>query len=206
MIMKINRILALLVACHLSLGITHAQQNKDSIVVYNDKRPLIYEDAWDLWPYVFLNENGEPDGYNIDLLKMIFKELDIPYEIRLRPTLEAQKDLKDHKSDLMLRMDADFARHNSSYGRTIVQIFTHSLVKPKGQAVNARNGKELSRYPVIVHDKSFSHYKLMESGWAKEIIPYDDMKEAIQNVSTENNGPGRGGRCPPRPSLRSLPR
>ena len=188
MIMKINRILALLVACHLSLGITHAQQNKDSIVVYNDKRPLIYEDAWDLWPYVFLNENGEPDGYNIDLLKMIFKELDIPYEIRLRPTLEAQKDLKDHKSDLMLRMDADFARHNSSYGRTIVQIFTHSLVKPKGQAVNARNGKELSRYPVIVHDKSFSHYKLMENGWAKEIIPYDDMKEAIQNVSTENNG------------------
>ncbi|MBR6852844.1 MAG: transporter substrate-binding domain-containing protein [Prevotella sp.] len=186
--MKINRILALLVACHLSLGITHAQQNKDSIVVYNDKRPLIYEDAWDLWPYVFLNENGEPDGYNIDLLKMIFKELDIPYEIRLRPTLEAQKDLKEHKSDLMLRMDADFARHNSSYGRTIVQIFTHSLVKPKGQAVNARNGKELSRYPVIVHDKSFSHYKLMESGWAKEIIPYDDMKEAIQNVSTENNG------------------
>ena len=119
---------------------------------------------------------------------MIFKELDIPYEIRLRPTLEAQKDLKDHKSDLMLRMDADFARHNSSYGRTIVQIFTHSLVKPKGQAVNARNGKELSRYPVIVHDKSFSHYKLMENGWAKEIIPYDDMKEAIQNVSTENNG------------------
>ena len=188
MIMKIYRILALLVACHLSLGITHAQQNKDSIIVYNDKRPLIYEDAWDLWPYVFLNENGEPDGYNIDLLKMIFKELDIPYEIRLRPTLEAQKDLKDHKSDLMLRMDADFARHNSSYGKTIVQIFTHSLVKPKGQAVNARNGKELSRYPVIVHDKSFSHYKLMENGWAKEIIPYDDMKEAIQNVSTENNG------------------
>jgi PAS domain S-box-containing protein len=41
---------------------------------------------------------------------------------------------------------------------------------------------------VIVHDKSFSHYKLMENGWAKEIIPYDDMKEAIQNVSTENNG------------------
>ena len=188
MIMKRYKIIALLVACHLSLGITLAQQNKDSIVVYNDKRPLIYEDAWDLWPYVFLNENGEPDGYNIDLLKMIFKELNIPYEIRLRPTLEAQKDLKDHKSDLMLRMDADFARHNSSYGRTIVQIFTHSLVKPKGQAVNAKNGKELSRYPVIVHDKSFSHYKLMENGWAKEIIPYDDMKEAIQNVSTENNG------------------
>ena len=188
MIMNRYRILALFVACHLSLGITHAQNNEDSTIVYTDKRPLVYEDAWDLWPYVFLNENGEPDGYNIDLLKMIFKELDIPYVIRLRPTLEAQKDLKEHKSDLMLRMDADFARHSSSYGRTIVQIFTHSLVKPKGMTVNARNGKELANYPIIVHEGSFSHHLLEDKGWSKEIIPYDDMKEAIQNVSTENKG------------------
>ena len=188
MIMNRYRIIAFLVACHLSLGIIHAQQDKDSIIVYNDKRPLIYEDAWDLWPYVFLNENGEPDGYNIDLLKLIFKELDIPYEIRLRPTLEAQKDLKEHKSDLMLRMDADFARHNSSYGRTIVQIFTHSLVKPKGQTLNVNNVKDLAQYPIIVHEGSFSHHKVVDNDWAKEIIPYDDMKEAIQNVSTENKG------------------
>ena len=188
MIMNRYRIIAFIVACHLSVGMTYAQQNKDSVIVYNDKRPLIYEDAWDLWPYVFLNENGEPDGYNIDLLKLIFKELDIPYEIRLRPTLEAQKDLKEHKSDLMLRMDADFARHNSSYGRTIVQIFTHSLVKPKGQTLNVNNVKDLAQYPIIVHEGSFSHHKVVDNDWAKEIIPYDDMKEAIQNVSTENKG------------------
>ena len=44
---------------------------KDTTRAYTTERPLIYEDAWDLWPYVFLNENGEPDGYNIDLLKLI---------------------------------------------------------------------------------------------------------------------------------------
>ena len=186
MIMNRYRLLALLTACHLSLGTVHAQQ--DSIIVYNDQRPLIYEDAWDLWPYVFLNENGEPDGYNIDLLKIIFKELNIPYEIRLRPTLEAQKDLKEHKSDLMLRMDADFTRKNSSHGKTVVQIFTHSLIVPKGMAINVNSGKDLANYPVIVHEGSFSHHKLMDNGWAKEIIPYDDIKEAIQNVSSENKG------------------
>ena len=47
---------------------------RDTIKVFNEEHPLVYEDAWDLWPYVFLNENGEPDGYNIDMLKMIFKE------------------------------------------------------------------------------------------------------------------------------------
>lgn len=185
MIMR-YRIFALLLACHLSWGIAYAQ--KDSIIVYNDQRPLVYEDAWDLWPYVFLNENGEPDGYNIDLLKMIFKELNIPYIIKLRPTLEAQKDLKDHKSDLMLRMDADFARNNSSYGKTIVQIFTHSLVVPKNQTIHAKTGKDLENYSIYVHNGSYSHHKLLDNKWAKEITPFDDMKEAIQKVSSENKG------------------
>ena len=49
-----------------------SSQTRDTIKVFSEEHPLIYEDAWDLWPYVFLNENGEPDGYNIDLLKMIF--------------------------------------------------------------------------------------------------------------------------------------
>ena len=69
-----------------------SSQTRDTIKVFNEEHPLVYEDAWDLWPYVFLNENGEPDGYNIDLLKMIFKELDIPYIIKLKPTLEAQEE------------------------------------------------------------------------------------------------------------------
>ena len=192
MIMNRYKIYALIVACQLAIGSAQAQHRpehtQDSVIVYTDKRPLVYEDAWDLWPYVFLNENGEPDGYNIDLLKMIFKELNIPYIIRLRPTLEAQKDLREHKSDLMLRMDADFARHNSSYGRAIVQIFTHSLVQPKGNGIKATTGKELADYPVIVHEGSFSHHLLIKNQWAREVIPYDDMKEAIQRVSTEGRG------------------
>ena len=173
-------------AFHCCCSTTLAQS--DSARVFTTERPLIYEDAWDLWPYVFLNENGEPDGYNIDLLKLIFKELDIPYVIKLMPTLEAQADLKSGKSDLMLRMDADFSRGNSSYGKSIVQLFTHSVVMPKNHPANIQTGKDLSHYAVIVHEGAFSHHLLKNNGWAKEIIPYDDMKEAIQHVSSTDEG------------------
>ena len=33
----------------------------DSLRVYTEENPLVYEDVWDLWPYSFLNDNGEPD-------------------------------------------------------------------------------------------------------------------------------------------------
>ena len=180
-----HTILAVLLAF---CSFTTIQAQPDSTRTFTTERPLIYEDAWDLWPYVFLNENGEPDGYNIDLLKIIFKDLDIPYVIKLKPTLDAQADLKSGKSDLMLRMDADFSRGNSSYGRSIVQLFTHSVVMPKERFVKIESGKGLSRYTVIVHEGSFSHHLIKDKGWAKDIKAYDDMKEAIQHVSTTNEG------------------
>ena len=34
--------------------------------VFTKEAPLVYEDAWDLWPYAFLNEHGEAVGYNVD--------------------------------------------------------------------------------------------------------------------------------------------
>ena len=80
-VQKWMKYLPILFTFHFSLFTSSAAsaQKPDSIRVFDDEHPLVYEDAWDLWPYVFLNENGEPDGYNIDLLKMIFKRLNIPY-------------------------------------------------------------------------------------------------------------------------------
>ena len=182
--------LPILFTFHFSLFTSSAAsaQPKDSIRVFDDEHPLVYEDAWDLWPYVFLNENGEPDGYNIDLLKMIFKRLNIPYIVKLKPTLEAQADLKSGKSDLMLRMDASFSRGNSLYSNTIIQLFTHSVVSPQSSNVILRTGKDLKGHQVIVHEGSFSHHMIMDEGWTKDIKAYDDMKEAIQKLRTDEQG------------------
>ena len=177
------------VVCLWSWQTTVAQTTlTDTTRTYTTAHPLIYEDAWDLWPYVFLNENGEPDGYNIDLLKLIFKELDIPYVIKLKPTLEAQADLKNGKSDLMLRMDAEYSRENSLYSKNIVQLFTHSILAPKNKPVHIRQEKDLKNYRVIVHGGSFSHHYLMKQAWAKEVVPYDDMKRSSTRTTVSSSG------------------
>ena len=185
---KLINIVLLLMLPTVAIAQTAQMAERDTIKVFNEEHPLVYEDAWDLWPYVFLNENGEPDGYNIDMLKMIFKELDIPYIIKLKPTLEAQADLKSGKSDLMLRMDASFSRGNSHYSKSIVQLFTHSVVAPQGMPQNIHTGSDLKGHLVIVHEGSFSHHLIEENKWAGEIKAYDDMKEAIQKVRSEEEG------------------
>ena len=187
---KSKRILAILFTLSLihPLTIPASSQTTDSTKVFSEEHPLVYEDAWDLWPYVFLNENGEPDGYNIDLLRIIFKRLHIPYIVKLKPTLEAQADLKSGKSDLMLRMDASFSRGNSLYSKTIVQLFTHSAVSPKSMSEVLHTGKDLKDHKVIVHEGSFSHHMIMDEGWTNDIKAYDDMKEAIQKLRNDEQG------------------
>ena len=38
-----------------------ASAQTNSANIFTDDHPLVYEDAWDLWPYSFLNEEG---GYH----------------------------------------------------------------------------------------------------------------------------------------------
>ena len=150
--------------------------------IYDEEHPLIYEDAWDLWPYSFVNDIGEPTGYNIDLLKLIFKELNIPYKIKLKPTQDALNDLKAGRADLMCGMDAHFHNEYAQYGKSVIQIFTHSIVHRKDEPVLVKSVDDLAKHRVIVHGGSFSHHLMEERGWGKNAIPYNDMQEALQYV------------------------
>ena len=181
-----NRIWLILITYLLSLTAASAQES-DSTRVFTKDNPLVYEDAWDLWPYAFLNENGEPVGYNIDLLKLIFKELDIPYIIKLKPTSEALNDLKAGQADLMCGMDAHFHDDYARYGKSVLQLFTHSIVHQKGIKPVIREVEDLANYRVIVHNGSFSHHLMIRKGWGKNAVPYDDMQEAVQKAHLDPN-------------------
>ena len=152
---------------------------------YTQERPLVYEDAWDLWPYSFLNDTGEPVGFNIDLLKLICKELNIPYRIKLKPTQSALDDLKAGRADLMCGMDAHFHNEYAQYGKSVIQIFTHSVVHHKDEPVLVKTVSDLAKQRVIVHTGSFSHHLMIERGWGKNAIPYNDMQEAVQYVHNQ---------------------
>jgi signal transduction histidine kinase/ABC-type amino acid transport substrate-binding protein len=155
---------------------------------YTEDSPLVYEDAWDLWPYVFLDEHGQPEGYNIDILKELLRELQIPYVVKLKPTIEALEDLKDGRSDLMFRLAATFHDDYAPYGKEAVGLFTHSVVYPTSKNLDVKTLEDLWNHKVIVHTGSLSHRMLTERGMGSNIVPFDDMKEAIQKVSSEEEG------------------
>lgn len=166
-------------------AVTLCANEGEGYEAFTEDHPLIYEDAWDLWPYVYLNGNGEPEGYNVDLLKLIFKELSIPYMIKLSPTSEAFNHLKAGHADVTCGMDAHFHNDYAQYGKSVIQIFTHSVLHRKNEPAKIKNVEDLSRNKVIVHDGSFSHHLMVRRGWGANAVPYDDMQEAVRLVHNE---------------------
>jgi len=176
----------LLFSVHLSLVVAFAQS--DTTRVFSESSPLIYEDVWDLWPYSFLNDNGDPDGFNVDLIRLIMKELNIPYVIRLKPSSEAYHDLKEGKSDLMLGLAVGFHDEFGKFSKNAVTLFTQSVVTPKNKEVVIKRFRDLSNHQVIVCDSSLVYHLMLEYGWGENAVPEGDMSEAIQEVSAKGEG------------------
>lgn len=172
------------------LSLTTMAAKSDSTRVYTEQNPLVYEDAWDLWPYAFLNDNGEPDGFNIDLIRLIMKELNIPYIIKLRPQQQAFEDLRDRKSDLMLGLAVGFHDQYGLYGNNAITLFTQSLAAPKGKPTDIKTFRDLGKegIKVIVNPNSMSYHLMIDYGWEKNAIPRSDLREVIQQVSAHEDG------------------
>lgn len=155
---------------------------------YTDDSPLIYEDIWDVPPYTFLSKEGEPMGFSIELVKTILKRLDIPYIIKLRPSVTAYDDLKNGKSDLMLGMHTDYNSQFGNYGRSVVALFTHGVAHPAKEVSDIESIEDLKRHVVGVHRNSYSHRYAVDNGFETHVTPYDDINEAIQRMATQDSG------------------
>ena len=162
----------------------------DSLRVYTEDHPLVYEDVWDLWPYSFLNDNGDPDGYNVDLIRLIMADLHIPYVIKMKPAEEAFNDLKEGKSDLMLGLAVGFHDEYGLYSKNAVTLFTQSVLTPKNKPVEIKTFRDLGKpgTKVIVNYSSMCYHLMLDYGWEENAIPERDIREVIQRMSAREEG------------------
>lgn len=182
-----NARILILFLLSLAFGITDAEAGRRG-VQYSKERPLIYEDSWNLWPYVFINQEGNPDGLNIDVLREIFTRLEIPYEIRLRPSLEAREDLRNDRADLSIGMRKDYNAPFGQFGSTTISVFTHSILAPKRDSLTHVTQEELYHLRFAVHEGSLSHHYLSHHGYDYAMQPVEDMEQLAMDMATADSG------------------
>ena len=80
------------------LSLTYTSFTKDL-----DSRIIVGAD-YNYPPYEFLDKDGNPTGFNIDLIKEIAKEINLKIEITAKPWHKIRKDLENRKIDMLSGM------------------------------------------------------------------------------------------------------
>ena len=160
----------------------------DSVGGYSAERPLVFEDSESIWPYSYLNDNGEPEGYCIDLIHLLMQKLDIPYVIRLKNHQEVLQDLKDGKADLALGLGDVYEKKYGNYGRTTITLLTQSVATPKGRKAAVKSFRDLKNQMVTVKDSGLCHHLMVDYGWGDHAIIRRDMANAIQEINDKGEG------------------
>ena len=105
--------LGVLLACLLSLpsfeGIGSLMASND--FGYTEEHPLVIVGDWDFRPFEFFNSEGQPAGYNVDVLDMILDQLDIPHKFVMQEWHVATDMFNHRKADLIHALYSFYKGH-----------------------------------------------------------------------------------------------
>lgn len=99
------------------------RKNAPMGIRYTKKHPLVVVGDWDQRPLSFLNDEGKPDGFIIDVIKGIFDKIHVPYTIKLMDWQEARKAVSSGTAHLMIDVFKPDNSRNLSYGSNVIDKY-----------------------------------------------------------------------------------
>jgi PAS domain S-box-containing protein len=104
-------------------------------------RPLIYGGDREFPPYEYIDDNGQPQGFNIHLIRVLARDAGMSVEVRLGPRDERMKDFDEGRTDVMF---LTYTEDRAARYQLLDQTWTLA------QVVMMRPG--LARYPTGLDD------------------------------------------------------
>ena len=129
-------------------------------------------------PYEFINERGEPDGFNVDLWKALAGEMGLSYSLSLGPWKEVREQLENNQIDVLLGIMMSPARAEKIHFSIPHSLVSHGLFTRKDSPL--RRLSDLKDKEVIVQHSDLMHDMLLESGLTSHIIVVSDQLEALR--------------------------
>jgi PAS domain S-box-containing protein len=157
----------------------HAQESTSSS---SDQRVFKIKGDHYYPPYEFLNEKGEPDGFNVELFREIASSLDIHYELKLGSWKTIREELETGQIDAVLGMMISPQRAEKIVFGVPHSVMTHGIFTHKDKeyfTLDELRGKE-----IIVQSKDLMHEFLLESGLTDKIILAGSQLEALQILAS----------------------
>ena len=99
---------------------------------YNSQHPLTIVNDRDFPPFEFSNDNGQPDGLNVDVLGRILRQLNIPHTFVMLDWHQAASTFESHKADLIFAPTSMFSDSSHVKSRNVFSRYKLEVAYRKG--------------------------------------------------------------------------
>ncbi|MBN2039821.1 MAG: transporter substrate-binding domain-containing protein [Spirochaetes bacterium] len=147
--------------------------NGNKIIVRGDR---------DFPPYEFLNEKGEPAGYNVDLFRAVAEAAGIKAEVRLGPWNIVRTELEAGTIDALIGMFYSEERDRLVDFSTPHIIIYHSIFVRKNSTIKSE--RDIRGKTIIVQSGDIMHDYVRAQKITDKIITVETQPEGLQLLAT----------------------
>ncbi len=131
----------------------------------------------DFAPYEFLDEQGQPAGLNVDLLRTVARALDWEIEFRLGPWADSRERIMTGQIDLLPMYVAAFREPDLGFSIPHVMIY-HEIFVRVGET-NPASLADLVDGSLIVQRDAWVHERLLDGNFAGELVLVERERDAL---------------------------
>lgn len=176
-----RRVMGCLIWLGLSLaGVMDAAASSQAV---GQKNVIIVGGDHNYPPYEFINEEGQPDGYNTDLTRAIAEVMGIDVEIRLGNWAEIRQLLEAGEIDVLQGMAYSPERAELYDFAPPHAIVHQSVFARKGQA-SITDLQELRGKEVIVQERGVMHDLMLQNDVGAQLFPAEAHADALRMLAS----------------------
>ena len=161
-----------------------AQQLSDK---YTEERPIIIVGDWDKPPYEFLNDNGQPAGTNIDMLKAVLKNLNLPCRFVLKEWGNALKTFERGDADLVLANVNRYLKEPYFVTQNIINYNRIKVISKSEEPTTIAMTKLLKEGVVLKPNDYIEKYFRLEDQSLPANVELQSPKVAIMGIMAGDN-------------------
>ena len=136
-------------------------------------------------PYTFVNQNGDPDGFSVDLIKAVAEEMGLALKIHVDTWAPARNALKDGNIDV-LPMMAYSKERDEQFDVSVPHTIAYDAFFTRKDAGRIRSLDDLRGKKIIVMKGDQAHDYLLSTGTIgpEQLIFINSLPDALRLLSS----------------------
>ena len=150
---------------------------------YTEEHPLVIAGDWDFRPFEFINIDGDPTGYNVDVLDLILNRLNIPHKFVMLEWHVATNMFKNREADLIHALYFFYKDHPYVSTHKYISYYNLKVARSVDTPPLNRLGNLLPTDTLIVKKDDYAASYLTSRDSLPFAVQYHSPKEGLTGIN-----------------------